>query len=312
MSNFIFSLNIVLPLFLIMALGFFIKICGIVDDAALRILNRLCFRVLLPILLFYNIYMTDLNGMINPKLLVFSALSILSAFALFAVITMIVEKDNAKRGPLIQGIGRSNFIIFGMPISLAMFGPEKAGITAMIVAVVVPIFNIVSVVVLSIFREKKMVVKDMIVDIITNPMIIACFLGFIFLKLQIKLPVAIEKTASDIAKSATPLAIMALGGSFSFSSVKGNLLRILYGVTSKLVIIPAIFIPISIRLGFTGPELVALVTVFAAPTAVSSFTMAQQMEADHVLAGQLVVFSSSLSVFTIFLWIFGLKSLGYL
>ena len=85
--------------------------------------------------------------------------------------------------------------------------------------------------------------------------------------------------------------------------------QLVLGVTGRLIVMPLIFLTIAILLGFRGEELIALMVMLAAPPAVSSFTMAQQMEGDSELAGGLVVFGSLFAVLTMFVWIFALKSL---
>ena len=109
-----------------------------------------------------------------------------------------------------------------------------------------------------------------------------------------------------------PLALVVLGGSFAIGSVKGNLRPLTIGLVGRLLVMPALFLPFGVLLGFRGPELLGLMVMLGAPTAVSSYTMAQQMGGDSELAGELVVFGTMLSVITIFLWTFLLKSLGYL
>lgn len=294
-----------------MSLGYVLRRLGMFDDASLRVMNKLAFKVLLPALVFYNIYKTDLGGLFNPGIILFAAVTAFAIFGLFTVVTVQIEKDNRKRGALIQGIGRSNSIIFSLPIVTAIFGPEKAGMTALVVGTVVPIFNALSVIVLSVFRSKAIDYKELVLDIIRNPLIIGSLSGLLALRFGLILPSAIDKAIGDLSRAATPLAIIALGASFNFKSVKDNSWRICYGVVSKLIIIPGIFVPLSILLGFTGPELVTLMIMYAAPAAVSTYTMAQQMDADDVLAGQLVVFGSAFSVLTIFLWIYSLRILGY-
>lgn len=182
----------------------------------------------------------------------------------------------------------------------------------MLIAVVVPIFNFLAVIILEIFRGGRIDVKKIVKGIITNPLILSSMAGLILLFLNIKLPYFIEKSINDISKIATPLALIILGGSFEFNKVSGNIKQIFIGVMGKLIIVPIIFIPIAIKLGFRYIELATLMIMLTAPTAVSSFTMAEQMDGDGELAGQLVVFSSAASVFTIFIWIFIIKQLGYI
>ena len=146
-------------------------------------------------------------------------------------------------------------------------------------------------------------------SVVTNPLIIASLLGIVLLVMGVKLPDTLDKTLSDLAKTSTPLALVILGAEFNFKSVKNCLRPLIIGVAGRLVIVPAIFITIAALLGFRGEELISLMIMLAAPPAVSSFTMAQQMDGDAELAGNMVVFGSLFAVLTIFLWIFILKTL---
>jgi predicted permease len=312
MENLILSINVVLPLFLTMALGYVLKCLKMFDDSTLKVMNNIAFKVFLPLLLFYNIYKTDLNGAINLKLIFFALLSVTITFVILCIFIPFIEKDNKKRGVLIQGIFRSNFVIFGLPVASSLFGDDKVGMVAILIATVVPLFNMLAVISLEIFRCGKLDIKNTLKGIITNPLIIASVIGICFLVLEIKLPIAIEKSVSDISKIATPLSLILLGGSFAFTDVKIHLKQTIIGVTGRLVIVPLILMPISIWLGFRGVELLALMLIFASPTAISSFTMAQKMDGDSDLAAQIVVFTSACCIITVFLWIFTLKQFSFI
>lgn len=312
MNNLILSFNVVVPLFVNIMFGYFIKKIGLVDSNTLKIMNNVTFKTFLPLLLFYNVYKTDLDGTINKKLMIFAPTVIFIVCITTTILILMIEKENKRRGVLIQAIFRSNFVLFGLPVIISLFGDESAGVTSMLIAVVVPIFNFLAVIVLEIFRGGRIDVKKIVKGIITNPLILSSMAGLILLFLDIKLPYFIEKSINDISKISTPLALIILGGSFEFNKVSGNIKQIFIGVMGKLIIVPIIFIPIAIKLGFRYIELATLMIMLTAPTAVSSFTMAEQMDGDGELAGQLVVFSSAASVFTIFIWIFIIKQLGYI
>lgn len=312
MENLFLSLNVVLPLFLTMALGYGLKQIKMFDDQGLEVINKLCFRVFLPLLLFNNIYKTDLESVFNLKLIIFSASGVLASFTILMLIIPLIEKDNPRRGVMIQGIFRSNFIIFGLPVTISLFGDANAGVPSLVGAVVVPLFNALAVVALEIYQGGKISIKKILKGIVTNPLIIGSALGIILLVLGIKLPFAIEKTIGDVAKIATPLSLIVLGGYFTFSTVTGHLKQLIITLLGKLILLPCLFIPVSIALGFRDVELISLIVLFGSPTAVSSFTMAKQMNGDSELAGHIVVFGSALSVITIFIWIFVTKQLGYL
>ena len=309
MENLILSVNVVLPLFLLMAAGYITKQLKLYDKQSHTVMNRLVFRLFLPMLLFKNIYQTNLNTEFNGKVFIFAVVSVLLMFGLLFAVIPLIEKDNRRRGVLIQGIGRSNFVIFGMPMAETLCGGNMAT-TSLLVAIVVPMFNVLSVIALEVFRGGKIDVKKILLGVVKNPLIIASLLGFIFLLAGIRLPAPIEKAVVDLAGIATPFALFLLGGALEFSRVGGNLRPLLLGVTGRLIVMPAIFITAAVLLGFRDVELVSMMVLFMAPSAVSSYTMAQQMGGDGELAGQQVVFTTAFSIFTIFLIVLLVKNLG--
>ena len=307
MENLILSLNVVLPLFITMSLGYFLKYLNMFDNNTLDTMNNITFKSFLPMLLFYNIYKTDLQGVFNLKLMIFSATCVIALYLILYLIVPLIEKDNKKRGALLQGLFRSNFVIFCIPITESFFGSEKVGVAALLIAVIVPLFNILSVIALETFRGGKPDFRKISIGIIKNPLIIASCLGILTLLLKIKIPTAIEKTISDVSKIATPLSLILLGASFKFDNIKKYLKQTTIAVVGKTILTPCIILPICIMFGYRGVELSTLMIIFAAPTAISSFTMAQQMDSDSDLAGQIVVFTSAFCVVTVFMWIFILK-----
>lgn len=307
MENLILSLNVVLPLFITMSLGYFLKYLNMFDNNTLDTMNNITFKSFLPMLLFYNIYKTDLQGVFNLKLMIFSATCVIALYLILYLIVPLIEKDNKKRGALLQGLFRSNFVIFGIPITESLFGSEKVGVAALLIAVIVPLFNILSVIALETFRGGKPDFRKISIGIIKNPLIIASCLGILTLLLKIKIPTAMEKTISDVSKIATPLSLILLGASFKFDNIKKYLKQTTIAVVGKTILTPCIILPICIMFGYRGVELTTLMIIFAAPTAISSFTMAQQMDSDSDLAGQIVVFTSAFYVVTVFMLIFILK-----
>ena len=307
MENLILSLNVVLPLFITMSLGYFLKYLNMFDNNTLDTMNNITFKSFLPMLLFYSIYKTDLQGVFNLKLMIFSATCVIALYLILYLIVPLIEKDNKKRGALLQGLFRSNFVIFGIPITESLFGSEKVGVAALLIAVIVTLFNILSVIALETFRGGKPDFRKISIGIIKNPLIIASCLGILTLLLKIKIPTAMEKTISDVSKIATPLSLILLGASFKFDNIKKYLKQTTIAVVGKTILTPCIILPICIMFGYRGVELSTLMIIFAAPTAISSFTMAQQMDSDSDLAGQIVVFTSAFYVVTVFMLIFILK-----
>ena len=309
MENLALAFNVVMPLFLMMALGYCIRLLKLGDEATFKKMNNIVFRVFLPILLFHNVISTDLSTAFNGPLLT-AVCFVIAEFALCMIFVPLLEKENRRRGVLVQGIMRSNFVIFGLPVLVSLCGENSnTGAVSLVIAVVVPMFNAFSVIALEVYRGGKLNFWKIAKSVASNPLILSSLLGIVLLALGVKLPEVIEKPLSDLADVATPLALVILGAEFSFRQVKSCLRQLVLGVTGRLIVMPLIFLTIAILLGFRGEELIALMVMLAAPPAVSSFTMAQQMEGDSELAGVLVVFGSLFAVLTMFVWIFALKSL---
>lgn len=310
MENLILSFNVVAPLFFMMVLGYFLKYIKMYDQHTLDIMNKVVFKVFLPVLLFYNVYTTDLGEALDLKLILYAASEVLILFFLLLLIVPRLEKENPKRGVLIQGVFRSNFVIFGIPVATSIYGEGNVGTTAMLIATIVPLFNVLAVISLEIFRDSQINVKKIAKGVITNPLIVAAVIGIIFLLIGIQLPTSVLSTVKDISKMATPLGLILLGASFSFSDVKKYLNETIIIVIVKLILVPAIMVPLSVFLGFRGIALLTLTIIYGAPTGVSTFQMAKQMDGDSDLAAQIIVFTSFFCIITMFFWIYILKSMA--
>ena len=306
------SFEAVMPIFILMLLGYVIKKIKLADKKSVDVVNGWVFKIFLPVLLFYNIYNTQTADVLNVKLIVFAIIGILFIFVLGYFAVLLLTKDNAKRGVMLQGFFRANYAILGIPLVSYICGNKTSGLASLMVAVVIPVFNILAVIALEVFRggNSKVNVLKLLKGIVTNPLIVGCIVGFVVFVLDLKLPSVVEKSVKDIASMATPLSIVALGAVFDFSYIKGYFRENVIVVMTRLVIVPLIIIPIAVWFGFSGEALACLMVVFASPIAVSSFAMAQQMDGNETLAVKEIATSSVFCVVTLFLWIFALSFLG--
>jgi len=312
MENLRISASVVLPMLIMMCVGYASRASGIITKDTLLKVNKLLFRVFLPILLLRNVYTSDIESAFNGKLMIFALCLITGLYLVIFAVICLLEKDNAKRGTLVQAIFRSNFIIFGIPVLSTLYGEDSTGVAAVLTAAIVPLYNVLAVVTFEIFRGTKPDIPKILKGIITNPLIIASLLGAIVLFSGIEMPKILDSAIADIGKIATPLAFVILGGLFNFDSIRGGIRQISIGLLGRLVIFPLIGLSLAVLFGFRGPELAVVMIMSGSPPAVSSFTMAQQMGGDGELAGSLVILGSILSIFTIFVITFILKTLGYL
>ena len=292
-----------------MVLGYFlVNYTSLADGKLTKQANAIVFKIFLPCMLFYNVYQSDIGSEIHSRirLCIWAAGGLLILFVLLCLIVPRIVTQENQQGVVIQGIFRSNYVIFGVAVVQNMYGPKSTTTAAILSAILVPMYNFLAVVALSIFGEKRENDwKKIILDIIKNPLIISSVLGIIFSLLGIRLPTAVDTTVQDLAKLSTPIAL-------DFSKVKGNLKTAFVVLTIKLVILPLIMIPMVVMMGYRDADLLSGVLAYQTPVAVSSYIMAQQAGADGQLAGQLVVFSSVLSIFTLFVTIFILRTMGLL
>ena len=304
------SANAVLPMCLVMALGYGTRRLGWIRREEISAINKIAFRIFLPCLLYYNVYCSDLSGSFDPLLMAYAVGGVLLTFGLSLGYTLLTEKLPERRGVMIQGMFRSNYVIMGIPVATALLGADQLGTVSILIAVVVPLVNMLAVVVLEVFRGQKPKPLHILGQIAKNPLVIGSVLGILTLAAGIRLPHILEQTIQNISAIASPLQLFLLGAFFQFSGLKTYRRELVTVSAAKLIVAPGLFLGLGALLGFRGVAFVSLIGVFASPTAVNSFTMAQQMGGDAELAGDIVVTTSAVSILTMFLWIFLFKSLG--
>jgi len=270
------------------------------------------FKVFFPFLMFNNMYQIEAGFRVNEKLLAFAVVSLLGLIVLLYLTVPRLVQENAQRGVIIQAIYRSNFVLFAIPLTASVFGEENTAVAAMMVAIVIPIYNVAAVFILESFRGGKLKPAVLIKNVCTNPLILGAMTGLVFFLLQIHLPGCIEKPVVQFANVTTPLGMFVLGGTLQFSRIQGNAKYLVPALTMKMVIVPAAVLAAASLLGFSPLERFVLFTMYATPVATSSYSMAQNMGGDGELAGEFVVISTTVSVISIFVWVFFLKNIGFI
>ena len=309
-GNFIVALSAVVPMFCLMSIGAFVKYQKWLSDEELNHMNRMVFRVFFFCLMFHSIYTTKISETLRPNLMIFGACGVLIIFLLLMIFIPKIETENKKRGVMVQAIFRSNFVLFGVPIVGNIFGDNNIAVATMMIAVIIPMYNVLAVFALETFRGGKFALIPILKGVLTTPMILGAIAGAFFLLLGIKIPQPVLKPIGQISSATTPVALIILGASFKFGSVREHLKQLLTCLFGRLILVPAIILSAAIFLGFRGIDFVTLIAIFGTPCAVVSFAMAQQMGGDSDLAGNCVVFTSALSCFTIFCWILLFKTMG--
>ena len=310
MEMIVLGLSVVLPLFVVMSIGYLSRKIKLIDDSGVGVVNRLVFWVFLPAILFVSVYETDLKEVFNIPLILFSVLGTTVVFVGSFILVPKLEKKRDRCGVVIQGLIRGNEVYFGFPIVVSLIGAQYLGLMSIVVAFAVIFYNGYSIFALEYFKGDTVDKKEIFKNLITNPFILATFFAVAMNLVGIVIPDVLMTGIRSLASVATPLALFLLGASFNFTSTKGYLNEVIWTTIFRLIIIPGIVIALSILMGFSSAEVVILFVTFGVPTAVASYSMARQLNADYELASQIVVYTSSFAILTVFIWTIVLQMLG--
>ena len=331
------AVNAIVPIVLLIRLGYVLRQWGMLSDQFVKNGGALVFNVLLPVMLFVNIYEIGSVSDVDWAAVLFCVGAVVALFLLGIPTALLGTREPLRKGVLWQCVFRSNYNIIGLPLAAALGGEEALAFAAIVAALVVPLYNVFAVISLCVFvspeEGKKPSVRKILVDILKNPLIIAAIAGaacLVVRALENRVFGSVVFSLKDDLKflysplnslktMATPLALVVLGGQFKFSLVKGMFREIAVGTAMRLVIAPVLGLATALlldklcNLSICDPVTVpGILCVLGSPVAVSSAVMASQMGNDEQLAAQLVVWTSIGSMFTVFALVCGLMGMGLL
>lgn len=323
---FMFSFNAVMPIIVLILVGCFLRYIRFADDAFFKKANSMVFKVFLPVLLFRNVYSIKNLSDVKWNVLIYCVI-IVCVIGLFAFLTSgLIASTRKQKGVLTQCAFRSNYAIIGIPLAESLGGAESVAFASVLSAVAIPLFNIFAVIILSRYAEddKEPPIKETVIKTAKNPLILGVMSGVLVVFLRNILPFSftieenmpyIFSAIDNMGKIASPLALIVLGARFDFSKVKSLYRQIAWGTFTKTVLTPAVALGLAVVLSeytsvfeLTTIEYPALIALFSTPVAVSSAVMVGEIGGDEQLAGQLVVWTSTISMFTMFVIIFAMKT----
>ena len=323
MQDLLFAVNATASIVILVAIGYLLKKLGMLGEGVAKALNKLVFRLFLPAMLFLNVYKIESLADVEFTFVWYAVGATVLLFAVDIVAVIFFTKDNSKRGPLLQATFRANYALVGIPLASSLFGEEGAIAATVLSAFLIPVFNALAVIALSVFSsDRRPSFKGILIGIVKNPLIQSIVLGFVFLGIRALFVTwgvtfrltdiePVYKTLNSLSSVATPLALLVLGAQFELSAIPHLKKHIIFGVAARNLIAPLAGLGVAYLIGgFNGAHFATFVAVFCTPVAVSSVPMAQEMDADVSLAGQLVVWSTLFSVLSIFLASYILKALG--
>ena len=311
MNSLIVCFNALAPVFIIIAAGYLTKRSGILREDEVGRINALCFRIFQPMLCFQNLYTSDLASAFRPRLIAFCVSGSLVMFALSTLFGSRFVPDRRRRGVVIQGLYRTNYLILGVPLAANLVPDGDIGVVSVVAAITLSMVNALAVVTLESCRGERADARKVIGGILTNPIIIGSALGILALVTHLKLPAAAETAVRDMARICSPMMIFLLGAFFRFDGMRTQGRELAWVCLGRLVVFPALAVAAAALLGFRDIEFVSAMLLFATPTAVASFTTAQQLGGDASLAGNIVLVTSIGCSVTLFGWSVLFKALGF-
>ena len=233
-DSLILAMQVVFPLCVLLVVGYVLKRWLKLADVTTKQLNQMVFKLFLPALLFKNIYTSDLSSDFDIRVVIFAICAILLMYTGLCFAIPKIESDSRKCSVMIQGIYRSNYVLYGIPVTAAIFDENHLGMASVLAAIIIPMINILAVLLFELFRDNgKMNWGHAGKGVLKNPLVIASVLGLIFVFLRIPVPELAMESVSTLGSIATPLALIALGADFHFSSVKTYRKQLWITVTGK-------------------------------------------------------------------------------
>lgn len=312
MNDLMFSLNATVPIFLLMLLGLFFNKVGIMEEDFANKINAFVFKGPLPVMLFLDLSTVNIQEAWDTKFVVFCFVVTITSIVIAAFVAML-WKDKTIRGEYIQGSYRSSAALLGIAFIQNIYG--TSGMGPLMIIGSVPLYNIVAVAALTIFRPgggslDRKTLKKTLIGVVKNPIILGIFAGLVWSLLSLPMPEILFKTASKFGNTATPLGLMAMGAAFDIKKAFSEVKPAIAAAFTKLIGYCVLFLPAAAWLGFRNAEMIAILVMLGSPTTVTSYVMAKNMGHEGVLSSSVVMLTTLFSAFTLTGWLYVLKASG--
>lgn len=313
MDNFLLCFHAIMPLLLLMMLGYFLKQIRFIPKAGFDVLDKLCFKIFIPVLLFHNVYTADFSTEFDLKASLFAVAGVIGVFLLVFFLTpKLMKRSNRENATVVHGICHGNMAVLGIPLITNLFGQSGVAVYSIILACVSPVVNSLMVFEHIYFQGDKIKPDRLILNVLKSPFVIGTLSGIACKLLGIQFPAFLQTAVTNVKSIASPLSLIALGGSFSFGSIKSMVAPVVNSVLTKCVWIPAVVLGIAVALGFRGLLLASMMVIFCCPSAGATYSFCSGYCGNPRMASQIVVYSTAFSIFSMFLWLFAFLQLGLL
>lgn len=318
LDNLLFSLNSTMPLFFIMLLGYILYQKKFLTEGFVSVANKFVYNVTLPVMVFNDLASTDIRSSFDAGYVGFCAAVTMLSILVIWMLSRWLFKDKTIVGEFVQACYRSSAAILGAAFIQNIYG--TSGMSGLMILGSVPLYNIFAVLILTLECPNEQALTEplgkklrrSIGKILRNPTLIAIALGMLASLVRLPIPTMVGKAMSSLGGMTSPLALLAIGAGFKGTAALAKLKPTVIATVTKLLILPAIFLPVAVRLGFTDQKLVALLVMLGSITTPSAYVMAKQMGHDGTLTGSVCAATTVFSAVTLTLWMFWARTGGYI
>ena len=313
MDNLIFIINVVIPVFSLIVVGYILKKLAVIDEPFVKKTSSFVYQVSLPTLIFMKLFQVDLNKTFDYKMVLLIVGGTVATFLVAYFIEKLFKLKPDRKGVFIQGAFRSNYAIVGLAIISRMFSEESLSKASFLLLFALPLYNLLAIFILSAAFNKpgKNNALKIIKQVLFNPLVLAVFISMPFSLFKISLPSAIVTTGNYLAAIALPVALIGIGGSLELRKAVQSSGAAITAALIKIILSPLIVLVVAVLWNIHGEDLGILFVIFACPTAVASFVLAAGMNGNIKLAGNIIIISTLGSVFTIIAGLYSLKYFGF-
>lgn len=310
-QNFIFSLEVVLPLFLVMAVGYILRQKGFISQVFASELSRLLYNVVMPVAIFSDIWKSELSEGLPVRFLLVVAFGVVLTSGLAWLVGGVMGLKPSKRGAFAHGAFRGNYVYVGLSI-LRSLGVEIGVLASATFVVNMFLYVPIGVFMLSPSGGKGMDGRAFIRSIITNPLLVGVFVGLAANLIGLPQFPILNRTVGYFTSMSTPVALLGIGANFNVQASAQDRGISVVATALKLFVFPLIMVIIGVALKFSPDALLTLYVSFGVPTAINSYAMTREMGGDGDLAANIILFTTLGSAVSMTLFIFAFRTLGWI
>lgn len=275
-------LTALVPVALLIALGYALRRNAFVDDGFWPQAERVCYYVLLPALFIHGLSTAELGALPIQGLAGSLIGATVVVAALVAACRPLVGVDGPAFTSIFQGSIRFNNYV-GLSLSVGIFGAQGLAAAAICNAALVPLVNLLSILAFAGFGRSRLNAGAIVRQIAFNPLIVSCCIGAAMQAAGIRPPIGIEPTLKSLGAASMPLGLLCVGAALRFDAIGSWKTPVFAASAARFIVMPSAMLLAARAFGLDGTGAVVALLFHCLPTASSSYILARQLGGDAPL-----------------------------